>query len=234
MTAAAWSLPVRWVSAAALSVFDSLLRFLLTPWGIGMLAALDSTLVFFLPLGVDVAMVIMGAKHPQLFWIYPLSGTLGSLAGAATTFYAGQAAGEAGLKHFVPERKLERVQARVRQSGALTLGALDLVPPPFPFTFILVAAGALDVNRVRFFSVLGVARLLRFGVEAGLGARYGAPLAMSIGSRVIRDIAGLCIAGAIVTSVFSAIRLARRGRRRITRPAARLRAVARRSGRKSP
>jgi membrane protein YqaA with SNARE-associated domain len=197
-----------------LSFFDPLLRFLLTPWGVGVLAALDSTLVFWLPLGIDLAVVILGAQHPRLFWIYPLAATAGSLAGATTTFLVGHAAGEAGLKHFVPERKLEKIQARVRKSGALTLGALDLLPPPFPFTFVLLAAGALDVNRAQFFSVLAAARLLRFGLEAALGAHYGAPLALRIESRLFRDIAGLCVVAAIGASVISLVRLGQRARAR--------------------
>src|SRR5438093_9864028 len=148
---------------------DPLLRFMLSPLGIGVLAALDSTLVFWLPLGLDLAMVILGARHPHWFWVYPVVATAGSLLGAATSFRVGEIVGESGLKRFASTRKIERVQARVNRSGAMTLGALDLLPPPFPFTLFLVAAGALEVNRVRFFVTLGVVRLLRFGVEAALG-----------------------------------------------------------------
>jgi membrane protein YqaA with SNARE-associated domain len=192
------------------SFFDPLLRLLLSPLGVGVLAALDSTLVFWLPLGIDLAMVIMGARHPRLFWLYPVIGAAGSIAGAATSFRVGQAAGEAGLKRLVPPRKLERVKRRVRQSGATTLAALDLLPPPFPFTLFLVAAGALQVNRTRFFTTLGIVRFFRFALESGLGALYGARLAVQIESRLIRDIAGLCVIAAVAASVVSLVRLIRR------------------------
>jgi membrane protein YqaA with SNARE-associated domain len=205
-----------------LSFFDPFLRLLLSPAGIGVLAALDSTLVFFLPLGIDFAIVIMGARQPHLFWIYAIIATAGSLLGAATTFAVGHYAGEAGLAHLVRPKQLARIKQRVSRSSAFTLGSLDLLPPPFPFTIVLLASGALDVNRTRFFSILGVVRVFRFGLEAALGAHYGARLALRIGSRVLRDIAGLCVAGALAASVVSIWRLLRqRGRRRATRKAAR-------------
>jgi membrane protein YqaA with SNARE-associated domain len=191
-------------------LFDPLLRFLLSPIGIGVLAALDSTLIFFFPLGVDFAMVLMGGRDPSLFWLYPLIGTAGSLLGAASSFAVGHAAGEAGLKHWIPPHRLEKVQRRARESGAPTLAALDLMPPPFPFTLFVVAAGALDVNRWRFFLTLAVVRLFRFGVESALGARYGTGLAMQIGTKVIRDAAGVYVVVAIAASVVSLVRLLNR------------------------
>jgi membrane protein YqaA with SNARE-associated domain len=192
------------------SFFDPLLRLLLTPVGIGVLAALDSTVVFFLPLGVDLAMVVMAGRHPQWFWLYPIVGTAGSVVGAATSFAIGHAAGEAGLKHWIPPKRIEKIQARARRSGAPTLAALDLMPPPFPFTLFVVAAGALNVDRWRFFGVLALVRLFRFGVEAALGARYGTGLAMQIGHRLIRDVAGLYVLAAIAVSVVSLVRVLRR------------------------
>lgn len=205
-----------------MGIFDPLLRWLLSPWGIGVLAALDSTLIFWLPLGIDVAMVIMGASDPDLFWIYALIAAAGSMAGSSTTFWIGRRAGEAGLSRFVPERKLDRIKSRVHRSGALTLAALDLIPPPFPFTLIVVAAGALDVSRIRFSSTLAAVRGFRFGLEAWLGARYGTQILSRLHSQALRDVAGVLVAGAIVASVWSLVRMSRpRRKQRVTRSAAR-------------
>jgi len=192
------------------SFFDPLLRLLLSPVGIGVLAALDSTVIFFFPLGIDLAMVIMGGRHPHLFWLYPIVGAAGSVAGGMTTFAIGHAAGEAGLKRWIPEHRLERVQRRVRDSGAPTLAALDLMPPPFPFTLFVIAAGALDVDRWKFFVTLAAVRLIRFGVESALGARYGTGLAMQIGSRLMRDAAGVFFLLCVAASIVSLIKLLRR------------------------
>jgi len=194
--------------------FAPLLSWLLSPIGIVVFAALDSTLVFWLPVGLDLAMVVVGARHPHLFWLYALIGAGGSVIGAYTSFRVGMFVGESGLTRFVPERKLNRMKRRVQQTGATTLAALDLLPPPFPFTLFIVVAGALDVDRKRFFVTLAVVRFVRFGIEAGLGAMYGARLATEVGSEILTDIAGVIVVAASVLTVFSAIRLILRARHR--------------------
>jgi len=68
---------------------------------------------------------------------------------------------------------LVQVRARVKQSGAIALAVLDLIPPPFPFTPFVLAAGALEVKARTFFVTLVVCRLLRFGGEAALALVYG-------------------------------------------------------------
>jgi membrane protein YqaA with SNARE-associated domain len=196
------------------SFFDPILRWLLSPMGIGVLAALDSTIIFWLPLGLDLALVIMGARHPELFWFYAVVATAGSVVGAYTSYQIGVFAGEAGLDRFVPDRKLERIKRRVSATGAVTLAALDIVPPPFPFTLFVIVAGALEVNRARFFITLAIVRLFRFGLEAGLGALYGARFATQVGSRVLADIAGVLVLAAAAFTCYSAIRLVRKARTR--------------------
>lgn len=54
-------------------------------WGVAVLAALDSSLVFFMPFGVDALVIYLAARDEALFWLYPLLATAGSLAGAAVT-----------------------------------------------------------------------------------------------------------------------------------------------------
>ena len=75
-----------------MSVFGGLLSW----WGLWLIAAMDSTMIFFLPLGVDAAVVILVTRSRNLFWLYPILATLGSLFGAAITYYVGLRVGEAG------------------------------------------------------------------------------------------------------------------------------------------
>ena len=64
--------------------------------------------------------------------------------------------------------RLKRVQAARGSAGAVvSVAALALIPPPFPFTAFVLTSGALRVNAWTFFGDAGGAsRLLRFGVEA--------------------------------------------------------------------
>ena len=116
------------------SLFYSLLSYFLTPGGLLVLAALDSSVVFFLPLGIDFVLIILTARKPDLFWLYAVLAAAGSIAGAAGTFWVGRKIGEAGLRRFVRASKLRRVERRVGDSAAMSVAALGLIPPPFPFT----------------------------------------------------------------------------------------------------
>lgn len=138
-----------------------------------MIAALDATMLVFLPFGVDAVVIYLSARNDDLFWIYPLLATAGSLAGAGTTYWIGKKIGDVGLERYVPARRLARIRTRVRDSGAVAMAVPALMPPPFPLTPFILTCGALDVNPWRFFSIFAAMRLLRFGAEAALAVVYG-------------------------------------------------------------
>jgi membrane protein YqaA with SNARE-associated domain len=142
-------------------------------WGLWLIAALDSTMVFFLPLAVDIAVIVLSSRGHDVFWVYPIIAATGSLCGAAVTYYIGHRIGDAGLERFVSAGRLERVRKKIRSKGAIAIAILDLVPPPFPFTAFILAAGALEVSASRFFFWLFVTRLMRFSAEGVLAFFYG-------------------------------------------------------------
>jgi membrane protein YqaA with SNARE-associated domain len=139
-----------------------------SPLGVPVLAALDSTLFFSLPFGIDAAVILLAARMGPRAAVVPLLATGGSVAGAALTFWMGEKIGEKGLDRYVSPHRLKRIRARIRKSGAIALALLDLIPPPFPFTPFVLAAGALDVKTSTFFITLTVCRIFRFGVDAAL------------------------------------------------------------------
>ena len=93
--------------------FFSLLGYFLTPWGLILMGALDSSLIFFLPLGIDFAVIILSARKPEFFWLYSILATSGSVLGAAVTFWIGRKVGEHGLTRLMKPSRLERVRNRV-------------------------------------------------------------------------------------------------------------------------
>ncbi len=195
--------------------FFSVLGYFLTPAGVFMMGILDASMVFFLPLGIDFVVIIMTARKPELFWLYALLATLGSLVGAAGTFWVGKKAGEAGLSRFVRPKRLERVKAQVNRGGVLVAG-LALIPPPFPFTPFVLASGALGMHAWSFFVPLALARALRFGVEAGLAHRYGSQILRWMKTPTFQMVVGVFIALAVIGTIVSAVLLVRstRGARR--------------------
>jgi membrane protein YqaA with SNARE-associated domain len=109
-------------------LFSSFFAYFLTPAGLVALGVLDSSVIFFLPLGIDVALIILAARRSELFWLYALAATAGSVIGAALTYWIGHKIGEAGLARFIKQSRLKRVQQRVSRSAAAAVAALAVIP----------------------------------------------------------------------------------------------------------
>jgi len=191
-----------------LAVFSSLLSW----WGLWLIAAFDASMIFFLPMAVDIAVIILTSRNHQLFWLYPILASGGSVCGAAITYWIGCRLGDSGLEHFIPEKRLKQVRQRIEQKGAVALAALNLIPPPFPFTACILAAGALKVNAVRFFVTLGATRLLRFGGEAVLAYFYGRRIIAWLKSETVEYIGTALFAVAVIGSAVTAIQVVRKRR----------------------
>lgn len=201
------------------SIFQSLFGFFLTWWGAFLMAALDSSMLFFLPFGIDALVIYLSARNSDLFWIYPVLATAGSATGAAVTYWIGKKAGEVGLERLVPERRLRRLRAKVGESGAIAMAVPALLPPPFPLTPFILTCGALKVDWWRFFLTFTVVRLLRFATEAGLARVYGRGILRVLQSDVFQMVVVGFIVVAVVGTVMSAIILWRSTRDKRIQPA---------------
>jgi membrane protein YqaA with SNARE-associated domain len=187
-----------------LDFFRSRFGLFVSWWGTILLGAFDSSMLFFMPYGIDALVIILAARNEQLFWLYPLLATVGSVAGAATTFWIGRKVGDVGLERFVAKARLERLRQRVNRSGATPAVALAIpaiMPPPFPLTPFVLTCGALGVNPWRFFTIFAGMRLLRFGVEATLATIYGRGILRVLES----DRFQMVVAGFIVVAILGTI-----------------------------
>jgi membrane protein YqaA with SNARE-associated domain len=193
--------------------FSSLLGYFLSPAGLIVMGALDSSLIFFLPLGIDFAVVILSAREPALFFLHALLATAGSLAGAAVTFWIGRKAGEHGLSRLMRRSRLERIRQRVAHRAAFGVAALGIIPPPFPFTAFVLASGAFALNPWSFFTTLAGVRFARFLVEAGLAVLYGRRILAWMQSPAFELLIGALIVLAVGGTIVSAAALYRGARR---------------------
>lgn len=191
------------------------LEFFLSWRGALLLAALDSSLVFYMPLGIDALVIYLAARDERLFWMYPLLATTGSVAGGAVTFWIGRKLGDIGLARFVPPARLERFRGRVRNSGAFALALPAIFPPPFPLTPLVLTCGALRVNHVVFFSAFAVVRLLRFSAGAVLARLYGRGILRVLESPAAQIVVVAFIAFAVVGTLVSAALLWRQTHSRV-------------------
>jgi membrane protein YqaA with SNARE-associated domain len=195
------------------SIFYSFLGYFLTPAGVLLMGVLDSSLVFFLPLGIDFVLILLAARRPEWFWLFALLATAGSVLGSAFTFWIGRKIGEVGLQRFIKPSRLKRVQERIGRGAALTVGALAIIPPPFPFTAFVLTSGAGKLNAWTFFLTLAGVRALRFGAESGLAAYYGRGIIAWMKSPTFTVAVGIMTGMAIVGTVISAVAMYRSTRK---------------------
>jgi membrane protein YqaA with SNARE-associated domain len=203
------------------SAFYQVLGYFLTPAGLVLLGVLDASIVFMLPLGIDFAVVILAARKPVLFWLYALLATAGSVAGGLVTFWIGCKLGERGLALLIKPSRLARVKQRVSRQAALSVAALGVIPPPFPFTAFVLVSGAVGANPWTFCLMLAASRLVRFLAEAGLAAIYGRRILAWMQSTAFEVIVGALTVLAVAGTLISAVALYRstRGDRRRVRAA---------------
>jgi membrane protein YqaA with SNARE-associated domain len=180
----------------------ALFRFFLTWWGLIILGALDASLFVFIPFGTDAVVIYMCARNRELFWLYPLLTTAGSIAGAAVTYRIGARIGDEGLGRFVQKRRLEQFRRRMKEIGPVTMGLSAVLPPPFPLTAFILTSGALKVPMARFLVIFATARLFRFGIEALLARRFGTSLLPMFESEPVQAVAiGLVIVALVGTGI---------------------------------
>ena len=192
--------------------FRSIFGLFLSPMGVLVLAMLDSTMVFFLPGAIDTAVIVMSARHSDMFWVYPLLAMTGSVAGAMITFELGHKMGEAGLKRWIPERKLKTVRNKIDHHGVIALGMTAVLPPPFPLTPFVLTSGALGLDKKKFFLTLASMRFLRFGTESVLAVIYGRRILVWMRSDVFEDVISGLIVLALVGSAITIVKMARHGK----------------------
>jgi membrane protein YqaA with SNARE-associated domain len=192
-------------------IFSSVFRLFLSGPGLFVLAALDSTVIFFLPVAIDTAVVIMSARRHN-WWLFPLLAAAGSTVGLMITFLLGSKLGEAGLGRFVGKRRLDKVRSKIGESGAFALGMAALLPPPFPLSPVVLTGGALGIDKKRFLSSLAVMRVLRFTAEGILAFVYGRRILVWIESVVFEYAISILMLLALVGTAISAVRVLRRRR----------------------
>jgi membrane protein YqaA with SNARE-associated domain len=139
-------------------------------WGLFTMSFLDSS---FVPLPVfnDLALMLLAAQHPRRAFLYALLSTAGSVLGTFALY--GLARGGGLLWRESTSHAVARSKRWLKQNDFVALLVASLLPPPAPMKVIVLTAGVLRVNALRFGAAMLVGRGLRFGTEAWLGARYG-------------------------------------------------------------
>ena len=142
--------------------------------GLILLGLSDNTPFVSAPPGsVDVCVILIAAHRPEWWAYYAFMATVGEVLGGYITYRLSRKGGKQALEKKVSKPRLEMVYKGFEKFGSITVLAGALLPPPFPFTTVLMTAGVMQYPRKKFLSALIAGRASRFFAEAYLGRIYG-------------------------------------------------------------
>jgi membrane protein YqaA with SNARE-associated domain len=175
--------------------------------GIFLFSVLDSSFLVF-PFGNDLLLIALtSSDKSHIAWIgYAIAASIGSVVGVLLVDFLSRAAGEKGLRRFVGEKTLFRLKTKMENKAGATVFITSLLPPPFPFTPVMMTASALQYPRAKLLGSVFVGRLLRYTVEGILALYFGRKLIRYINSDTFVYFVYALIAVALVASVISVLK----------------------------
>lgn len=141
--------------------------------GLFFISAIDSSPIPLpIPGSSDLLVVLLSAQRHAWLLVTIIS-TLGSVAGAAASYQTGLAGGLPLIDKYVPARFRDRMKHWTEEHSLLSVALPALLPPPAPLMPFLIAAGALKMPRIRYYTSFTISRFLRHAFFAWLGVHYG-------------------------------------------------------------
>jgi membrane protein YqaA with SNARE-associated domain len=170
--------------------------------GLVLLGIADNAPFFSAPAGsVDVLVILLASQSRELWGYYALMAIVGEVVGGYLTYRFAEKTGEKALeKKFGKQRATQVYRWFEKRGTGLVVMVGAMLPPPFPFTPVLTAAGIMHYPKNKFLPSLFVGRSVRFFVMAYLGRAYGQQV-ISFFSRYYRPALYVLIALAIVSAI---------------------------------
>jgi membrane protein YqaA with SNARE-associated domain len=195
-----------------------LLAFFLQFGAFGLLAlAIADDSFLFIPIGADLLLVVLVARHHQQFPEYALAAAVGSTAGVFLLDLVCRKGGEELLKRLVQPRLLGYLKQQIKNRSAAALIVACLAPPPFPFGASIAAASALQYPRRRLLVLVFIARAVRFSLVGWSAIYFGRRILRIANSTAFLWFVGSFTALCLLGSIASIVHWVRIGRNAATR-----------------
>jgi membrane protein YqaA with SNARE-associated domain len=150
-------------------------------WAVFAVAGIDSAF-FGIPLDPVVATYVYQNRSHAL--LYPLMAAAGSAAGCIILYWIGYRGGEVLLRKRMSHARFERIRASFDRHEFWALMVPSMLPPPFPFKAVVLAASAFEMNFWHFLLAIFLGRLVRFVLLGVMVLRFG-PQVMAFGSQML-------------------------------------------------
>ena len=166
-------------------------------WAVFAVAGIDSAF-FGVPLDPVVATYVY--QNRSNAFLYPLMAAAGSAAGCVILYWIGYKGGEVLLLKRMSRAKFERIRASFDQHEFWALMVPSMLPPPFPFKAVVLAAAAFEMNFWHFLLAIFLGRLLRFVLLGMLVLKFGPQVVGFLTDVVAKHWIVLIVASAIITA----------------------------------
>jgi membrane protein YqaA with SNARE-associated domain len=140
--------------------------------GLFLISFLDSSVLTF-PVINDLLLIQLSIQRPARMPLYASMAALGSLLGCVLLFLLARKIEEAAFHRKVGARA-GAIRHWVERNGFGGMLVAAMLPPPTPFKFFVLAAGAFEMPLLSFASAIGLARVIRYFGVGYLAVRYGA------------------------------------------------------------
>ena len=182
--------------------------------GLFFLGALDSSFLV-LPFGNDFMLIALVSSSRGPVWIvYVVVSALGSLLGVFIVDLIMRKAGEKGLERFVKPKRARQLKKKMDKSVGWVIFTSTLLPPPFPFTPVIMSASALQASRTKLYGGVFAGRLLRFTIEAVLAIYFGKHILRFLNSPILDYVVCALIVIAVIGSALSLLKWLRSKKRK--------------------
>lgn len=142
--------------------------------GLILLGIADNTPFVSVPAGgMEVFIILLAAHHHEWWPYYAFMATVGEVLGGYWTYRLAEKGGQQTLEKKVGKPRAEKLYKSFEKRGFMTVFTGSVLPPPFPFTPVLMAAGIMQYPREKFCSALTAGRAVRYFAVAYLGSIYG-------------------------------------------------------------
>jgi membrane protein DedA with SNARE-associated domain len=163
-----------WLAIALLVTKKSAMHWLIHLGGPGLilLGIADNSLIP-LPGSTDIVTILLAAHRREPYLYYTIMSTAGAVLGGFLTYRMARKGGKETLEKRFSQRKVKKVYAIFERWGFAAVAIPAILPPPFPITPMLLAAGAMQYPTKKFLTALAVGRGIRFTILGYLGYHYG-------------------------------------------------------------
>ena len=200
-------------------ILHTLIHFFFALGGVGLLllGILDSSFLM-LPLGNDLLLVALTARHGDHMFYYVVMAALGSTLGVCLAHFVSSRTGKMALEGEKKSRQVAYVEEKVKKYGGWAIAVATLAPPGFPFTPFIVVPAALQYPLKRMAAIVAGCRLVRFLIEGWLALVYGRQILGMAKSPAVQTGVIVLVVVSLVGSVISIWGWIKRGRQKGAQP----------------